>query len=42
MAPQHLIAYAIIAVGIASLVTWRLLYRRKKRRTPRHERIDIL
>jgi hypothetical protein len=43
MSAKHLVAYAIILVGLCLAFGWPILRTRtRKRRKPRHERIDLL
>jgi hypothetical protein len=43
MSAKHFVAYAIILLGLCLALGWPILRSRtKKRRKPRHERIDLL
>ena len=43
MSAKHLVAYAIILVGLLLLMGWPVLRARgRKSRGPRHERIDLI
>jgi hypothetical protein len=43
MSAKHLVAYAILALGLLLLLGWPVLRARgRKSRGPRHERIDLI
>ena len=41
MLTRHIIAYAIMGLLLAAATVWPIYSARRRRRRPRHERIDI-